>query len=262
MRARLQDLVIVPLIVSMCGLRIRAQPPAQVRENPKDGLKYVWIPPGSFMMGCSAGDTECDDVNEKPIHQVRLSKGFWLGQTEVTVRAYRHFAAAAGRQVPPAPSFNDGWANDNMPIVNVFWDDAQAYCGWIGGRLPTEAEWEHAARGGSTEARYGDIDEIAWYEGNSGEQTHEVAQKRANRFGLFDMLGNVWEWVNDRYNKNYYQSSPSQDPSGPSTGEYRVVRGGSWNGYLSIRVSYRTGVRPYLTDIVTGFRCAWEVGKP
>jgi formylglycine-generating enzyme required for sulfatase activity len=255
--------------------KVGAQPanagpsPGTARENPKDGLKYVWIPPGTFMMGCSPGDSECND-DEKPAHQVTLSKGFWMGQTEVTVAAYKRFAAAVGRPMPPEPKFfgrpvNPGWGNDAMPIVDVTWDEAQAYCRWVGGRLPTEAEWEYAARGGSTEARYGPINEIAW---NSGNGAHEVAQKPANGFGLYDVLGNVWEWVNDWYDQNYYQNSPSQDPQGPAGGQLRVLRGGSWFGNVwrvgarYIRVSYRAGVNPSDWDGGGGFRCAREGDIP
>src|ERR1039457_5093730 len=109
------------------------------RENVKDGLKYVWIPPGTFMMGCSRGDTECED-SEKPAHQVTIMKGFWLGRTEATVGAYKRFTKATGRQMPPEPTYHDehyveqslnpGWGNEAMPIVEVTWDDAQAYCSW------------------------------------------------------------------------------------------------------------------------------------
>jgi formylglycine-generating enzyme required for sulfatase activity len=265
-----------------------------VRENPKDGLKYVWIPPGTFMMGCSPGDTECD-ADEKPAHQVTISKGFWMGQTEVTVAAYKRFAAATGRPMPPEPGFegrplNPGWGDDAMPIVDVKWEDAKAYCSWAGGRLPTEAEWEYAARAGSTASRYGDLDKIAWYGDNSGRQRldsdriwnedvnnyfkrlnengngmHDVGLKAANRFGLYDILGNVWEWVNDWYDRNYYQDSPSQDPSGPASGEAPVLRGGSWFTFPGlVRVSNRGWLGPgagYRHQL-SGFRCGGEVFAP
>jgi serine/threonine-protein kinase len=233
-----------------------------VRDNPEDGLKYVWIPPGTFMMGCSPGDSECD-ADEKPAHQVTITKGFWIGQTPVTVGAYKRNVGATGRQMPPTPNFNNSWANENMPIVNVTWDEAQAYCGWMGGRLPTEAEWEYAARGGSTEARYGNLDEIAWYNQNSGNRTHDVAQKRPNGFGLYDMLGNVWEWVNDWYGENYYPASPERDPRGPDSGQLRVLRGGSWFVNPGIvRVSNRGWFNPANRDSTLGFRCGGEVAGP
>jgi formylglycine-generating enzyme required for sulfatase activity len=213
-------------------------------------------------MGCSPGDNECN-ANEKPPHQVTITKGFWLGQTEVTVGAYKRFVRATGRNMPDAPSFNSGWATDGMPIVNVDWNDAHDYCTWAGARLPTEAEWEYAARAGSTEARYGPLDEIAWYKNNSGEQPHNVAQKHPNGFGLYDMLGNAWEWVNDWYDENYYQHSPSQDPTGATSVNERVLRGGSWYddpGF--VRVSYRGWDGPGNRGNGVGFRCGGEVAGP
>jgi formylglycine-generating enzyme required for sulfatase activity len=263
-----------------------------VRENPKDGLKYVWIPPGSFQMGCSPGDNECRD-DEKPSHQVTISKGFWMGQTEVTVGAYKRFAAATREPMPSEPylgerPLNPQWRNEAKPIVNVTWDEAQAYCRWAGARLPTEAEWEYAARAGSTAARYGDLDEIAWYADNSGRKRlessriwkedqanyekrlnengngmHKVGQKRANGFGLYDVLGNVWEWVNDWYEPNYYPKSESQDPSGPARGQFCVVRGGSWYNFpVIVRVSDRYRFNPAFRWNLIGFRCAGEVFAP
>jgi formylglycine-generating enzyme required for sulfatase activity len=246
--------VMAPLALSQQA-NLRA---GQVRANPKDGLKYVWIPPGTFMMGCSPGDNECGG-DENPAHQVTITKGFWIGQTPVTAGAYKRFAGATGRQMPDAPSFNSGWSDGNMPIVNVTWDDAQACCVWAGGRLPTEAEWEYAARGGSTEARYGPIDDIAWHTYNSGGQAHDVAQKHANGFGLYDVQGNVWEWVNDWYLPGYLQS-PSLDPRGPGSGRMRVRRGGSWaNDPQFVRVSTRGMSLPALGSDVAGFRCAGDV---
>ena len=234
----------------------------EVRVNPKDGLKYVWIPPGTFMMGCSPGDTECQK-SEKPSHQVTITKGFWIGQTEVTVAAYQRFASATTRQMPPAPPFNSGWTNQSMPIVNVSWEEAEAFCTWTGGRLPTEAEWEYAARAGDPHARYGDLDQIAWYGKNSGGRTHDVAQKKANEFGLYDTLGNVWEWVNDWFDEHYYQSSPSQDPRGPDSGEYRVLRGGSWFYFPRFnRVSFRVSFYPSGRIGNYGIRCAGDANLP
>lgn len=237
--------------------------PSAGMVNPKDGLKYVWIPSGTFQMGCSPEDDACS-YDEKPSHQVKIGKGFWMGQTDVTVGAYKRFAGAAGRQMPAALGFRGRWPDDSIPIVNVSWDDAQAYCTWAGGRLPTEAEWEYAGRGGSTGARYGPIDEIAWYSYDSGGQAQDVAQKRANGFGLYDMLGNVFQWVNDWYDANYYQRSLAADPPGPSTGSQRVLRGGFSNGGLrEVRVSRRFGQVPRQPLPTAGFRCVWEqVGHP
>ncbi len=275
------------------GARIEAHledagppPPGTVRENPKDGLKYVWIPPGSFQMGCSPGDNECAG-DEKPPHQVTITKGFWLGQTEVTVGAYKRFAAATGRQLPPAPTFNRGWANDSLAIVTVTWNEAHEYCTWAGGRLLTEAEWEYAARGGSTAARYGPLAEVAWYDANSGNQTHPVGEKRANGFGLYDVLGNALEWVNDWYDEKYYRSNPAQvlawgnrrnrpendekyyrsnpaqDPAGPTRGTKRVFRGGNFaHKSKFVRVSARDGGAPGDRFLGVGFRCGGEVFAP
>lgn len=225
-----------------------------VRENPKDGLKYVWIPPGTFMMGCSPGDTECDD-GEKPAHQVTITRGFWIGQTPVPVPAYKRFTAATGQPLPlweKIPS-----THKNLPAVGMTWDEARAYCEWAGGRLPTEAEWEYVARGGSTKARDGPLDEVAWHQ----QLQSDVGEGLPNGFGLFDILRNVAEWVNDRFQYYYYRDSPSQDPPGPSNGDGHVFRGGPWiYDPSTARVSYRAGVpNPDWSDAHVGFRCGGEV---
>ena len=218
----------------------------ETKVNPRDGLTYVWIPPGTFTMGCSLGDSECQD-DEKPAHQVNISKGFWIGQTEVTQDAYQR---VAGNN---PSNFKGG----RLPVETVTWNDAQSYCGAAGMRLPTEAEWEYAARAGDSSARYGPLDSVAWYSANSGSKTHEVAQKQANRFGLFDMLGNVWEWVADWYGP--YAAGNQRDPHGPSGGQYRVLRGGSWgNDPAGARVSCRGRDDPEVRGGSIGLRCAGE----
>ncbi len=258
-----------------------------VKENPKDGQPYLWIPPGTFQMGCSPADTECYD-DEKPSHQVTISKGFWFGQTPVTVGAYKRFAETGTGMPPPPGDLNSGWGNDQMPVVNVTWDEAQTYCTWAGGRLPTEAEWEYAARGGSPEIRYGALQEVAWYSDDSGREhldgtrlrrelqyadylhrlsenanrMHLVGQKRPNDFGLYDMLGNAWEWVNDWYDAKYYQNGTAIDPQGPSSGDYRILRGGAWDCEpRAVRVSFRHWEDAGERYAGVGFRCVAELGK-
>ena len=262
--------------------------PGDVRVNPKDGLRYAWIPPGTFRMGCSEGDSECYD-NEKPARDVTLTKGFWMGQTEVTVDAYKRFASATGSGMPDEPVFRDrklnlGWANGSMPMVMVEWNNAKSYCEWAGGRLPTEAEWERAARAGSADSRYAAADQAGWFGDNSGKgrldalklwnenpkdygaksaanenRFHPVGLKAPNAFSLYDMLGNVLEWTGDWYGENYYQSGERRNPQGPPYGDKRIVRGGSWSSVSRfLRVSYRYRFEPSFRNGSVGFRCGWE----
>lgn len=204
-----------------------------VRQNARDGLMYVWIPQGKFMMGCSPGDAECGD-DEKPAREVTISRGFWMGQTEVTQTAYQQVMGAN-------PSYFKG---AQRPVEFVSWEEAGAYCGKVGLRLPTEAEWEYAARAGNPNTRYGELGTVAWYDDNTGRQTHDVKQKQANHWGLYDMLGNVWEWTADLYG-----NSPD-----------RVARGGSCgDSSRSVRASGRLRVVPSKRSGRTGFRCAGEL---
>jgi formylglycine-generating enzyme required for sulfatase activity len=230
--------------------KVSGTPQARTRVNSVDGLTYVFVPAGKFMMGCSPGDSECAD-DEKPPHEVTITNGFWLGQTEVTQAAWRKAMKA------DSPSSFKG---DQLPVESIDWNQAAAYCKAIGGRLPWEAEWEYAARAGTTQARYGSLDDVAWYSGNSEEKTHPAGQKTSNGFGLYDMLGNVWEWVADWYQADYYKSGRSWiDPHGPESGNTRVVRGGSWlyNSRL-VRVSGRGWYVPSYRLDDLGVRCVGE----
>ena len=203
------------------------------REALVAGMEFVWIPPGEFLMGSTSAEADSD---EQPLMQVRVSQGFWLGKYEVTQEEWE---AVMGSN----PSrFSD--CGGNCPVENVSWEDVREFLRRVNGRgeqryrLPTEAEWEYAARAGTTGDRYGDLDAIAWWDGNSGGRTHPVGQKLPNRFGLQDMLGNVWEWVHDWYGD--YPSGSATDPQGPVSGSFRVFRGGSWNsGATSVRGPYR-----------------------
>jgi eukaryotic-like serine/threonine-protein kinase len=223
---------------------------ATVKVNPRDGLKYVWITPGTFTMGCSAGDEDWPCFpDEKPAHEVTITKGFWIGQTPVTQAAYE-------RVMGKNPSRFKG---ADRPGEQISWKEAQRYCQAVGGRLPTEAEWEYAARADSPKSRYGALDKIAWYSDNSGQETHPVGQKQPNAWGLYDTLGNVWEWVADWYDDKYYASCPREDPQGPATGKVRVLRGGSWySDSRSLRAAYRYTSVPGNRHSPIGFRCVRE----
>lgn len=254
------------LLTAPAGL---AQSPAskstsKTTRNLKDNLLYVWVPPGTFIMGCSEGDKECFS-EELPSHHVTISKGFWIGQTEVTIGAYKRFAgiSKAGAGEPSRASSKSVESEDTMPVVVVTWDEARDYCSWAGARLPTEAEWEYAARGGSKEARYAELDQVAWYQKNSGNRTHPVSQLRPNGFGLFDVLGNAWEWVNDWYDGNYYSKSPELDPRGPDAGTMHVLRGGSWMNTANLmRLSDRGRSQADLRFNYFGVRCVLNRSAP
>ena len=233
------------LINPITGERFKGTPPPWI--NPKDGLEYVRIAPGTFMMGCSPGDSECSG-DEKPAHSVTLTKGFRMGATPVTQEAYQ-------RVMRTNPS---NFKGAKLPVETVNWTEAQNYCSAVGMRLPTEAEWEYAARAGTAGARYGNLDAIAWYDKNSDSKTHEVAQKQPNAWGLYDMLGNVWQWTGDWY-ADKYQGGNETDPKGPASGQYRALRGGSWYFEAQwVRVSDRDGSQPSDRVQNYGFRCVGE----
>jgi formylglycine-generating enzyme required for sulfatase activity len=218
---------VVPIIVSPPS----APRGGDTRSNAKDGLTYVWIPAGSFTMGCSPGDTECDS-DEKPAHAEQIANGFWLGQTEVTQAAWKKVNGGN-------PSY---FKSDQLPVEQVDWAQASDYCRTVGGRLPTEKEWEYAARAGAGSARYGSLDAVAWYPNNSGGTTHPVGLKQANAFGLYDMLGSVWEWTFDDYDAGH-----------------KVMRGGSWYSLTRfVRASVRNRNEPAKRNIFIGFRCVGE----
>jgi formylglycine-generating enzyme required for sulfatase activity len=260
----------------------------------------VWIPGGEFLMG--SDPKEIDEIwkkfgwleewkqytkRESPKHQVRVD-GFWMYQYEVTVAQYRTFCQDTGREMPAEPVW--GW-QENHPIVNVSWDDATAYCQWAGVRLPTEAEWEYAARGENTGLNrkphtifiWGD--ELPKGQGGYGNFADETFKKQfpewficegyddgfvytspvgsfdPNSLGLYDMAGNVWEWCADWFDENYYAECQKQgtvsNPTGPETGAGRVLRGGSWGAdpYYD-RVSNRLRLDPRYRIDSAGFRCA------
>lgn len=287
------------------------------REGAPSTEGMVRIPGGKFLMGDEGGFS-----HERPVHEVELSP-FFLDVHEVTNRRFAKFVAATGYvteaenwgwslgydpAIPPDEESHEhvpgvewwvkidgaNWrrptgpessieGGDDLPVLQVSWNDAVAFCEWEGKRLPTEAEWEYAARGGLEGAQYPNGDELApegkWttniWQGhfpaaNSGEDGFEgvapVGSFAPNGFGLHDMAGNVWEWVHDWYDARYYDASPPRDPRGPDSGAERVLRGGSWmcsdNYCIGYRVSHRNKATPDSGLNNTGFRCALSAEAP
>ncbi len=226
----------------------------------------VYVPAGTFWMGSREDDPDADG-DEYPQHEVFLD-GFWIDQMEVTNRLYARCVAERACNAPyPSGShtrqtyYGDPQFADH-PVINVSWNDALSYCQWAGKRLPTEAEWEKAARG--TDARkypWGNTPPdrtLANYGGNEGD-TVEVGRYPAgvSPYGALDMAGNVYEWVADRYDARYYDQSPRDNPAGPSSGTLRTVRSGAWL-YVErrIRTTFRSERDPTMRDGTIGFRCA------
>ena len=260
------------------GVVAERPPPRELRNSL--GLEFVLIEPGTFEMGSPAGEAGREDG--ETLHRVTLRHPYYLGKYEVTQGQFDRFVAATGYATGNrcwtyesgeweqrsgrhwrAPGYQQSGAG---PVVCVSWEDAQAYATWVSRetgeayRLPTEAEWEYAARGGRKSRGYiyagsDTLNAVGWYRDNSGYRTHPVGQKGPNELGLYDMSGNVWEWVQDWYGD--YPRGSVTDPRGPSSGAYRVGRGGGWlNGARKCRVADRSGGPPSGRYRNLGFRLA------
>jgi formylglycine-generating enzyme required for sulfatase activity len=228
----------------------------RTKINPKDGAEMVLVPAGEFTRGNVKGSED-----EKPQRQIYLDE-YWIYKTEVTVAQYRRFCTATNRKMPQTPRW--GW-NDDHPVVGVDWEDAQAYCKWAGVRLPTEAEWEKAARG--TDSRtypWGEAFDSANVQsatqrGSGVKSTMSVGAfpTGASPYGCVDMAGNAEEWCADWYFAGYYAIAPARNPTGPPSGTRRVVRGGSFTSTNSRRM--RTTDRYHMPvgyhHANFGFRC-------
>jgi formylglycine-generating enzyme required for sulfatase activity len=239
------------------------------------GMAFVQIPAGSFLMGSPERDREAAD-DEKPQHRVTLSQAFYLGKYEVTqaqweaVMGSNPYTLARSNPYYSLPGMAARLRHPTQPAT-VSWNDAQEFIkrlnqkeGHDRYRLPTEAEWEYAARAGTTTAYFfGDdakeLGRYAWYgEDFATGSTHPVGQKGANGWGLYDVYGNVWEWTQDRYGDGrFYAHSPMLDPKGATDGSSRVVRGGSWHASaVSWRSAFRRQYEPDYRGISIGFRLA------
>ena len=250
-----------------------ATPPlGATRVAVKDGMVMVYVPAGEFLMGSADSDKDAQS-DEKPQHTVYLD-AFWIDRTEATNAQYKKCAQAGACKASGYAS-DSKYNGDNQPVVGVSWDAAQAYCQWAGRQLPTEAQWEKAARGAQADGRiypWGNQPatcEYAVMSDGSGNGCGEDAPwpvgskpKGASPYGALDMAGNVWEWVADWYEEKYYANSPSRNPIGPSSGQYRVLRGGSFGlDARYVRGAFRLRAAPGYWYPDWGFRCVCASGS-
>jgi formylglycine-generating enzyme required for sulfatase activity len=245
----------------------------------KDGAPMALIPEGPFHMGVPHAARD-GGVDERPNHEVFLNS-FYMDIYEVTNGRYLQFVTETGHRVPqhPTDATLGLWKGKMMPesvtdlpVINVDWFDAEAYCRWAGKRLPTEAEWEKAAKGqndwrfawGDVEptSEHANFNQLAW----RGEATLVqvgIYEKGKSPYGIYDVAGNVWEWVSDWYQVDYYSQSPTHNPQGPETGKYKAVRSSGWQGETpQMRVFTRIKSLPNDRNNSTGFRCAQDISTP
>ena len=233
------------------------------KDKPPQGM--VLIPAGVFLMGSKDGDTD-----EKPVHEVALGP-FFMDLLEVTQREFEKVmdfnpsifisGTFTGGYLLPGETGEEPakFKGHNRPVERVTWHEAREYCEKVNKRLPTEAEWEYAARAGSTTKFYwGDKSDVSfsWTAKNARSRSHLVGQKKPNAFGLYDMSGNVWEWVADWYEENSYSKKSEANPKGPAAGTGKVMRGGSWYTHPNYsRSTYRAQNDPTVKYTDIGFRC-------
>ncbi|WP_295392451.1 formylglycine-generating enzyme family protein [uncultured Thiodictyon sp.] len=267
------------------------EPPPSFRDRLKDGSEgpeMVRLPAGRFLMGASERDTTAF-ADERPQHEVRIAHPFAIGRFPVTFEDYDRFVIAT--RPPPAAKRglmgrlfggeeheprelpgDEGWGRGRRPVINVSWHDAVAYCVWLSEqtgrtyRLPSEADWEYASRAGTaTRWSFGDdenaLGDHAWYKDNSGGKTHPIGEKRPNPWGLHDIHGNIWEWMQDCWHDNY-AGAPVDDSEWHDNclSADRVVRGGSWiNNARNTRVSHRSSNEPDSRQKLLGLRLAQDL---
>jgi len=265
------------------GVVSQAIQPAQVKTEEitweKDGSAMILVPAGEFLMGSPEGE---GGKEEHPQHKVYLD-AYYIDKYEVTNQQFAKFLNERGKDTDEngqkmvfehewgikkvGQGFSPAKSYESYPVINVTWYGANQYAKWAGKRLPTEAEWEKAARAGSnTKYCYGNeenkLSEYAWYSANSGSKTHSVGAKEPNIWGVYDMHGNVWEWCNDWYDESYYKNAFYKNPQGPDKGSPRVIRGGSWsNDAVGCRAANRLGNNPDNRWNNIGFRCAASRGE-